>query len=49
MISKLSTSIRITGTQNYEWYDPAAVTTSDGAMHITLSETPNHNLNFRGE
>jgi beta-glucanase (GH16 family) len=24
------------------------VTTSDGALQITLSETPEHNLNFRG-
>lgn len=31
-----------------EWYDPAAVTTVDGALTITLSQTPEHNLNFRG-
>ncbi|MCO5598570.1 hypothetical protein L7F22_052667 [Adiantum nelumboides] len=36
------------GTNNFEWYDPAGVTTSDGALHITLSQTPEHNLNFRG-
>lgn len=35
------------GTKNYEWYDPSAVTTSGGAMHITLSEHRLHNLNFR--
>ncbi|CAO1623221.1 unnamed protein product [Parajaminaea phylloscopi] len=35
------------GTKNYEWYDPAAITTSGGALHITLSEHPEHNLNFR--
>lgn len=36
------------GTNNYEWYDPAAVTTKDQALQITLSEHPEHNLNFRG-
>ncbi|PWN95541.1 SKN1-domain-containing protein [Tilletiopsis washingtonensis] len=35
------------GTGDYEWYDPAAVTTSDGALHITASEDAIHNLNFR--
>ncbi|PWN93590.1 SKN1-domain-containing protein [Acaromyces ingoldii] len=35
-------------TNNYEWYDPAAVTTKDGKLRITLSQTPEHNLNFRG-
>lgn len=36
------------GTNNYEWYDPAGVTTSGGALQITLSQHPEHNLNFRG-
>lgn len=36
------------GTNNYEWYDPAGVTTKDGALRITLSQAPEHNLNFRG-
>ncbi|KDN44552.1 glycoside hydrolase family 16 protein [Tilletiaria anomala UBC 951] len=35
-------------TNNYEWYDPAAVTTVDGALRITLSQHEEHNLNFRG-
>jgi beta-glucanase (GH16 family) len=35
------------GTGDYEWYDPAAVTTRDGALQITLSQTVEHNLNFR--
>ncbi|WFD30275.1 hypothetical protein MSPP1_001292 [Malassezia sp. CBS 17886] len=35
-------------TNNYEWYDPAAVTTRDGALRIQLSQHPEHNLNFRG-
>lgn len=36
------------GTNNYEWYDPAAITTKDGALQITLSQHVEHNLNFRG-
>ncbi|PWN50880.1 concanavalin A-like lectin/glucanase, partial [Violaceomyces palustris] len=36
------------GTLNYEWYDPAAITTYNGSLVISLSETPDHNLNFRG-
>ncbi|PWN32148.1 concanavalin A-like lectin/glucanase [Meira miltonrushii] len=36
------------GTGNYEWYDPAAVTTENGNLVISLSEAPEHNLNFRG-
>lgn len=37
-------------TNNYEWYDPAAVTTVDGALRITLSQLsqPLHGMNFRG-
>lgn len=35
-------------TNNYEWYDPAAVTTVNGALRITLSQHVEHNLNFRG-
>lgn len=26
------------GTENYEWYDPASISTKDGALHITLTE-----------
>ncbi|KAF9531629.1 beta-glucan synthesis-associated [Crepidotus variabilis] len=36
------------GTNNLEWYDPAAITTSDGALTITLSNTLNHDLNYMG-
>lgn len=36
-------------TNNYEWYDPAAITTSNGKLQITLSETPDHEKNFRGK
>lgn len=36
------------GTNNYEWYDPAGVTTSGGSLQIQLSQHPEHNLNFRG-
>ena len=35
-------------TENYEWYSPEAVTTADGKLLITLSETPVHTKNFRG-
>lgn len=35
-------------TNNFEWYDPAGVTTRDGALSITLSQHPDHDLNFRG-
>ncbi|PWN45783.1 SKN1-domain-containing protein [Ceraceosorus guamensis] len=35
-------------TNNYEWYDPAAVTTRNGALEITLDQYVEHNLNFRG-
>lgn len=34
-------------TENYEWYDPAAITTKDGNLVITLSQTEDHNLFFR--
>ncbi|GAC98949.1 glycoside hydrolase [Pseudozyma hubeiensis SY62] len=36
------------GTENYEWYDPSAVTTANGSLVITLDQVPTHNLNFRG-
>ncbi|KAH9913475.1 beta-glucan synthesis-associated protein [Epithele typhae] len=35
-------------TGNLEWYDPSAIMTRNGALEITLSEKPNHNLNFTG-
>ncbi|CAO1618648.1 unnamed protein product [Sympodiomycopsis kandeliae] len=34
-------------TGDYEWYSPSSVTTQDGALVITLSARPEHNLNFR--
>ncbi|SAM75074.1 probable KRE6-glucan synthase subunit [Ustilago bromivora] len=36
------------GTDNYEWYDPSAVTTANGSLVITLDQIATHNLNFRG-
>ncbi|KAI5120828.1 hypothetical protein M0805_007016 [Coniferiporia weirii] len=36
------------GTNNLEWYDPAAITTKDGALHITLSAKKTHGLNYQG-
>ncbi|EIM92127.1 beta-glucan synthesis-associated [Stereum hirsutum FP-91666 SS1] len=35
-------------TNNLEWYDPAAVTTKDGALEITLSAKETHDLNYQG-
>ncbi|CAO1624950.1 unnamed protein product [Sympodiomycopsis kandeliae] len=35
------------GTGDFEWYDPAAVTTEGGNMVITAIEHESHNLNFR--
>ncbi|KAG8960617.1 hypothetical protein FRC03_006325 [Tulasnella sp. 419] len=36
------------GTNNLEWYDPAAITTKDGNLVITLSEKPTHDLDYEG-
>ncbi|KAJ7644331.1 glycoside hydrolase family 16 protein [Roridomyces roridus] len=33
-------------TADLEWYDPSAITTQDGNLVITMTETPNHDLNF---
>ncbi len=35
-------------TGNLEWYDPEAVTTKNGALEITLSEKPSHDLQYTG-
>jgi beta-glucanase (GH16 family) len=35
------------GTADYEWYDPAAVTTRNGSLEITCTEQNIHNLRFR--
>ncbi|PWN38585.1 SKN1-domain-containing protein [Meira miltonrushii] len=35
------------GTADLEWYDPAAVTTKDGALLITASNMEINNLNYR--
>ncbi|KAH9039938.1 beta-glucan synthesis-associated [Lactarius hengduanensis] len=35
-------------TGNLEWYDPEAITTKNGALEITLSEKPNHDLQYTG-
>ena len=35
-------------TGNLEWYDPAAITTKDGALEITLSLKRTHGLNYQG-
>jgi len=36
------------GTNNKEWYDPQAVSTKDGKLVITFSETETHGMQFRG-
>ncbi|THH08340.1 hypothetical protein EW145_g2773 [Phellinidium pouzarii] len=36
------------GTNNLEWYDPAAITTKAGALYITLSKKKTHGLNYQG-
>lgn len=35
-------------TNNLEWYDPAAITTRDGALEITLSKKQTHGLDYQG-
>ncbi|KAK7472555.1 hypothetical protein VKT23_000670 [Stygiomarasmius scandens] len=35
-------------TNNLEWYDPAAVTTANGNLVITLSKKETHDLNYQG-
>jgi len=36
------------GTNNMEWYDPAAITTKNGSLAITLSRKETHGLNYQG-
>jgi beta-glucanase (GH16 family) len=35
-------------TNNMEWYDPAAITTNNGALEITLSQKQTHDLDYQG-
>ena len=35
-------------TNNMEWYDPAAITTRNGSLEITLERKETHDLNFQG-
>ncbi|KAK0484903.1 glycoside hydrolase family 16 protein [Armillaria novae-zelandiae] len=35
-------------TNNMEWYDPAAVTTANGSMQLTLSKKETHDLDYQG-
>ncbi|KIM47853.1 glycoside hydrolase family 16 protein [Hebeloma cylindrosporum] len=35
-------------TNNLEWYDPAAVTTKNGSLEITLSKQKTHDLDYQG-
>lgn len=34
-------------TGDFEWYDPAAITTANGKLVITMEQMPIHDLNFR--
>ncbi|KAF7863199.1 hypothetical protein EAF04_007282 [Stromatinia cepivora] len=34
-------------TQDMEWYDPVAVTTSDGTLQLRMDAFPNHNLAYQ--
>ncbi|KAI0695120.1 glycoside hydrolase family 16 protein [Cytidiella melzeri] len=35
-------------TNNIEWYDPAAITTRNGSLEVTLSQKESHERNFTG-
>jgi beta-glucanase (GH16 family) len=35
-------------TNNMEWYDPAAITTKGGKLHITLRKKETHGLKYEG-
>lgn len=35
-------------TKNLEWYDPAAITTKNGSLTITLSQKQTHGLDYQG-
>ncbi|KAF7966825.1 hypothetical protein HWV62_36925 [Athelia sp. TMB] len=35
-------------TGNMEWYDPAAITTANGSLEITLSQKQTHGLDYQG-
>jgi hypothetical protein len=34
-------------TNDFEWYDPSAITTRDGNLVITMTQEPIHDLNFK--
>lgn len=35
------------GTFDLEWYTPESINTTDGALVITMTDVPSHNLNFQ--
>ncbi|BGP48265.1 hypothetical protein JCM10450v2_004137 [Rhodotorula kratochvilovae] len=39
--------LRYWATQDYEWYDPDAITTKDGKLVIALTQEPWNGMNFR--
>lgn len=36
------------GTNNLEWYDPAGLSTENGALVVTLSKKETHGLHYQG-
>ncbi|KAF9462094.1 glycoside hydrolase family 16 protein [Collybia nuda] len=43
-----ATDLHYWATNNMEWYDPAAITTKEGALEITLSQKETHDLHYQG-
>ncbi|KAF9647162.1 glycoside hydrolase family 16 protein [Thelephora ganbajun] len=43
-----ATDLHYWQTGNLEWYDPATITTKDGALKITLSKKNTHDLKYQG-
>ncbi|KIY63440.1 glycoside hydrolase family 16 protein [Cylindrobasidium torrendii FP15055 ss-10] len=35
-------------TNNLEWYDPSAITTENGSLKISLTDTPTHGMDYKG-
>lgn len=44
----LTRHVSLQATNNLEWYDPAAITTENGSLVITLSEKQTHGLDYQG-
>lgn len=44
---KFTDGLSLIATQDFEYYDPDAVTTKDGKLAITISEEPTNGFSFR--